>query len=396
MIKNEKVIIVSDVSWDGHQVGEHRLTRHLAEGNRVLYVERPISFMTFFVTYEKGAGPKQLKRWLAGGLRKEGRVLIASPPPVLPLRFTGWINRINQAILRRFLGRLIRKLDMSDAVVITYEPDSAGLHRHLQEKLFVYYCNDDQDAKGNWWNRPSHVLRRERELLETSDIVLSLTEGFATARRPYNRNLHVVPNGVDEGFIEASRSGRHVRPLDIEDVRRPVVGFFGIIDRRLDVELLLYVARTHPEWSLVLVGLAVERMGKEFDVLCALPNVHFLGAREKETIPAYIGAMDVCLIPSILLPKTRNVLSVKLFEYTALGKPIVATDLAELRPYAAFVKTSRDQEEFVQNIASWLGEWNGERRERAIQFASANTWRRRAEVVSEIIRVEVARRGERR
>lgn len=393
MLKDENIIFISDVSWDEHQVCEQNLPRRFAPCNRALYVERPVSFMTPFTKWGKGTTLKQLKRWFRRGIREEEGLLIASPPPFLPLRFTLLANIINQTIMITWLRRLIRRYDMADSIIITFEPYSARLRGKLEEKLFVYYCNDDHEAKNFWWNRRQSILKRERELLQKSDLVFCLTEGFATTRRPFNENMHIVPNAVDEKFIETCLAPAQSCPSDIARIKRPVIGFFGCIDSRLDVSLLRQIAGRRKDWSFVLIGLKWSSAGKlngSFDDLCSMPNVHYLGGKPQAEVPSYIRAMDVCLIPSIVSDRTRNVLSIKLFEYTALGKAIVSTDLPELKRYDKYVKISHSIDEFHNNIDCCLKSWNDELGRSAVAFASQNTWRHRAEQMSRIIQSYVS------
>lgn len=376
---------VSPLNWDGHQVCEQNITRQLALHNTVLYVERPVSFMTPFTRSGRGKTLKQLKRWLKGGIRKEEGLLIASPPPFLPLRFTFLANIVNQMVMTTWLRRLIRKYDMKDLIVITFEPDSARLREKLKEKLFVYYCDDDHEAKGFWWNRRQSIIKKERELIRKSNLVFCLTEGFASTRRAFNKNMHVLPNGVDENFIKLCFDHSHDAPADMAPIRRPIIGFFGMIDSRLDARLLMNIAKKRKDWSFVLVGPICGKLDCYFEDLCNLPNVYHLGGKRREEFALYIRAMDVCLIPIIVSDRTRNVLSLKLFEYAALGKPIVSTDLPELRRYAKFVNISRNVDEFHTNIDNCLKYWSDEQSSASINFASLNTWEHRAQDFSLII-----------
>ncbi len=197
--------------------------------------------------------------------------------------------------------------------------------------------------------------------------------------------MFVVPNGVDESFITMCFSMDNKLPEDMKEINKPVIGFFGLIDARLDIQLLRDAVGQRKDWSFVFVGPIIDDIRDAFNSLCDLPNVYYLGAKNRTDFASYISAMDVCLIPIVINERTRNVLSLKLFEYTALGKPIVATDLPELRKYTDFVKISRDSDEFIDNIDYCLRNRNTEIRKKAISFASQNTWQHRAEEISAII-----------
>jgi glycosyltransferase involved in cell wall biosynthesis len=164
-----------------------------------------------------------------------------------------------------------------------------------------------------------------------------------------------------------------------------VVGYVGVIDFRLDVDLIAYMAERHPEWSVALVG-PMKGDTQDLTRLRSLRNVHFLGRQPLEAVPAFVKGMDVCLIPYVLNDYTHHIFPLKLYEYMAAGKPNVATAMEEMIPYeGAEMAIGRSREDFLGKVEAALATDSPERAAARREAARHESWDDRVEQVSAII-----------
>ena len=172
---------------------------------------------------------------------------------------------------------------------------------------------------------------------------------------------------------------------------RPIIGYAGVINEKLDLDLLRVVAQSHHEWQFVFIGPDAMRYEREqLDVLRSLPNVHFLGSKPVADLPAYVRACDVCLIPYKQNEWTRHISPLKLYEYLAAGVPIVATPIPATVEMAETLWLASTPEAFGHAIAAGLAADSPHRRQRQQALAQNNTWERRLEDISAAIATRLA------
>lgn len=389
MLRNKDILIVSDVDWKGHWVCEQHIARLLSESNRVIYVEQTRTLLAFL----RKAGDTTLHaklQLIREGIRQLGKNLfVASPPLLLPFRYLPLVYQINQRIRRFWLRRLLRKLDVNLPIVITFDPDSAGIIGGLNEALSVYYRNDRHDRRGLWFNPDFYVDKRETELMRRVSLVVALSRGLSMKSRKLGVKTLVVPNAVDaESYLRALEA-KGIEPTDIGKISRPRIGVVGMLDWRIDVDLLQAVAERNSSWSLVLVGPVNSFDERMFEKLRSFKNVHFLGRKEVDRLPFYARALDVGLIPYKINEYTNDILSLKLFEYSAVGVPTVATPMAELEAYSAVVSLARNAEELEKSVANHLSGNCKQASQQLVEFAKRNTWHRRVDQLSKAIQHEL-------
>ena len=311
-------------------------------------------------------------------------MIIASPPPVFPFRYHKVTNRLNQRILSGYLESEVTKLGFRDPLVITFQADSALLVRHIRGCAKVYFCTDDWSAFGRWWQPAARVREMEMELVKVCDLVIATSRRLAARLESLCTPTYFIPNAADYGLF--SRAQDLEPPRHLRELRKPVIGFAGMITRHtFDADLINWLARRHPEWSFVIVG---KKEAREPDLSCLerLSNVHFEGFQPLDLLPQYMAAMDVCLIPPEQTECVKSVFCLKLFEYLAAGKPVVATWTEEYLPYADVVYLARTPEEFDQAITRALNENSQEFVSRRMLLARENDWDKRVSRFSEVVR----------
>ena len=379
MIQDQNIICISDVDWDSHLVAEQQIMSRLARTNRILYLEQKPTFLSFS---HEHTFTEKIRRWLHGVRKESENLFVASPPILIPFKYYKYISLINGYFYRRWIVKLVKELQFADPIIITFEPDSAPIIDRIHAKLKIYYGYDDHILNNKcWWNPSIKIKERETELIKKVDIVFMLTQSLCNRYKSHNPNMYVIPNGVDvDSFLRCSED----TPEDIKEVLHPIIGFFGMIDQRFDAKLVNRLAEEFSYASIVLVG-PVNSNNHFFDLLKKRTNVFFLGPKVKEEFANYIRNMDVCLIPQ--KPRyMKNLLGLKLYEYTAVGKPIVSTSNFELEAYPEFVKIGHDTTEFIKHVKNALEENNDEMVTKRIDFARKNTWDDRVHEISRIIR----------
>ncbi|MEX2224982.1 MAG: glycosyltransferase [Dehalococcoidia bacterium] len=385
MIKGRDIVCISFVTWDDHWGTPQQFMSRLAEHNRIFFVDQPISPLSLFTgVRRRGAVMEQFRRWRRGYRKVAKNVYAGAPPPILPLRYTKVANAVNAFIMRRWLARQTKRLGFRDPVYWNFQPSFPHLGRATEPSLTVYHCVDDFASVPYWWHPAASVRAREIECCKESDLIVCTGRNLVESRRHLNPNVHFVPEGADTSLFATAASPDTKIPDDIARLPGKVIGYIGVIDFRLDVELLTYLAKARPEWWFALVG----PVKKDTDLgsLQALPNVHFFGNRKIEELPAYIKAMDVCLIPYVLNDYVHHVFPLKLYEYMAAGKPIVATDMAEMRPYAGDEMTlARSSEEFLAAVEDAMAHDSPERAMARQHAARNESWDNRVEQLSAIL-----------
>lgn len=287
--------------------------------------------------------------------------------PHLPVGLSSEEQEQTQAEL---LTRFVEEQGITSHVQWFYTPMALPIARALEPRARVYDCMDELSAfKG----APKQLIQREVELLELADVVFTGGQALFEAKRQLHPNIHPFPSSVDVKHFGRARA-RLEEPADQRPIAGPRLGFFGVIDERMDLSLLEGVARARPEWQLVLIGPVVKIDPAD---LPRLPNIHYLGAKSYAELPSYLAGWDVALLPFAKNEATRFISPTKTPEYLAAGKPVVSTSIRDVvRPYsvqglARIADTPRD---FVAACEAALNEPNDKLLRRADQFLSRMSW----------------------
>jgi len=264
------------------------------------------------------------------------------------------------------LELLYRDWAVAETAIIVQLPFWRRLALNLRREpssVIVYDCMDDWDTFENLgnFNRTEEVpLAEECDVLAVT--AARLHEKFADR----GREAVLIRNGADFEFF------RTAEPLpELSGIRRPIVGYFGAIADWIDLDLVYEVAKSRPDYSFVLAGQVFSR---DTSALQSLPNVRLLGSRPYEQMPSLLAGFDVCIIPFLLNQVTHATDPVKLYEYLSQGKPVVATDMSELRAWSDLVYLARGSEEFATQLDIAVAESDPGLKARRIEFARTNSW----------------------
>ena len=378
-LSGQDIICISSVDWEPLWTRKQQVMSRLPKSNRILYVEPPITLLSPFK--DPSLWPKW-KKWRQGLTKISENIHILSPPVVLPFgNIYRGINRINQKLfISPAVKKAARALGMKEPILWTYLPNSADLLGSLGEKLVIYDCVDEHSAYKGF--NPDTVKEMERDLLGQSDVVFVTAQGLYRDKAPYCREIYLLPNAANvEHFRQAEAADTPLAP-ELKNLPRPVLGFIGAIKEWIDLDLLKFLAKARPDFSLVLVG----PVGVDVEVgeLKSFNNVHFLGHREREALPSYLKGFDVCLNPFRLNRLTATVSPLKFYEYLASGRPIASVPMPEILEFSDVVEFGEGPEGFLKAVLRAL-EDTPDKKARRLARADENSWESRVQFMMDKI-----------
>ena len=287
---------------------------------------------------------------------------------------------------------MFRDYAIGDYVQWFYTPMALPLTEALPEPLScVYDCMDELSA---FKNAPKALLQREKQLMERADVVFTGGQALFEAKRTLHANIHPFPSSVDTAHFATARSPQ-AEPADQAHIPHPRLGFFGVIDERMDLSLLEAVARLRPDWQLVMIGPVVKIDESE---LPRLPNIHYLGGKSYAELPRYIAGWDVALMPFAKNESTRFISPTKTPEYLAAGRPVVSTSIRDVvRPYSVqgLAHIADTPIDFVAACEACLREPRERLLRRADAFLSRMSWDKTWAAMDERIEDSIARKERR-
>ncbi len=298
------------------------------------------------------------------------------------------------AVLQPLLGDELRAQGIDDYLVWCYTPMALPLAAALDGRALVYDCMDELSA---FKNAPQQLRQRESALLRQADVVLTGGPALYAAKRDTNPNVNCLPSSVDAAHYAPSR----LDPASAEAqeterlqgaIAHPRLGFFGVIDERLDIELVDRLARERPDWQIVMCGPVVKIDPQ------ALPrhaNLHWLGMQPYARLPYLMAGWDVCLMPFALNESTRFISPTKTLEYMAGEKPVVSTAIGDVIDlYGEGVRIARDHDAFVAACAEALADDEAARaaqREVMARLVQRSSWDEAAARVKALLEAALAR-----
>ncbi|MFH1045785.1 MAG: ElyC/SanA/YdcF family protein [Candidatus Omnitrophota bacterium] len=386
MLKNENIICISSIDWDfiwqGHQEIMSTFARN---GNRVLFIENTGVRVPTLRDFPRIKS--RLLNWARGisGIRKEQDNLYVFSPLVAPLPYSRIVRLINKWLLLFTLKRWIKVMDFHDAVIWTFLPTGLTLDliNSLDKKAVVYYCIDNFAVSSALAQK---VKITEKRLIRQADLVFVTAQELYNFCAQYSKRVHLFPFGVNIENFERVQLQQARLPDDLAKIPRPIVGYIGGIHKWIDQDLIKTAAQSRPDYSFVFVG----PLQTEVSKLTTLKNIYFLGHKAHTELPEYVSHFDVGIIPYLLTEYTKNVYPTKLNEYLALGKPVVSTDLLEIKAfnkrYNNVVAVGKDPAEFTRRLTEILEAPQSEEiRRRRIQIARENTWKNRIDQMCALI-----------
>lgn len=399
------IIIFSLTRWDHPMSGSSlAFAKEFSRKHRVFFVDRPFSIKDIFNDYETF----DLKKRLYAILFRHNPFInvntgysnftVAIPGLCLPLNFLpkgflfNFFNRFNQWVVKACIRRLISKFGIKNYIYINYfNPALLPTLTNIRPKPLanIYYITNDIRLSKYV---SKHGVAGEEKALEFADFVLVSSKFQFKRLISQKSNIHYIPNGVDYEFYEASRVHSFQKPYDLLNTGdTKIIMFCGYLSSiRIDYQLLKLICETYPHYLVVIVGTYEERDLLNYR-LENISNLIILGNRRYESMPGYLKAASVTIIPYLCNELNKSVYPLKLNEYLAMGKPVVTTNFSEdLDGFSEIIHIADTYDEFIDGIQIAIDTDNENLINTRFDTAAKNTWKRRVEHMENIFSKRIA------
>ncbi len=381
MLEGYDIVIIGLQPWY-YEIGSNckNIALQLARKNRVLYVNGPINRKSV-LTNDPNPGIQEH----LGVIRGKG-------PKVVPVGDNIWqlyptriiesinwlpataafkaVNAINNRRFANDIREATRELGFSNFLLFNDNDffNGYGLKKLLNPAAYIYYCRDY--LRGNsYWSKHGNIL--EPELIASSDVVTANSGFLADYCREHNPDSYYIGQGCNLELFDSGTS--YPVPEEMKGIAGPVIGYVGaIIEIRLDQEIIRTIAKARPDWSVVLVGPEDEAFASSD--LHGIPNVHFLGRKPIEQLSSFVQHFDVCINPQLVNMLTIGNYPLKVDEYLAMGKPVVATRTKTMALFEDYTYLAETPADYPGLIEQALRENTTERQQARIAFAHTHTW----------------------
>jgi glycosyltransferase involved in cell wall biosynthesis len=378
------IVMFANESWEAVGVRQRELSTWLSERWDVLFVDR-FNYRRFPLRH------RQCYRQLIVSLRTprqiKPRLWHWTPPPLFsPGWRQRWVPLLNRTMLKPLLMRALRNIGMNEFILFCCGHTDEQFVGSMGEICALTDVTDEVTGFAN--TDPQLAAETERHLLKKVHIALTTAPSLYESKRHLVRECYLVRNGVTPERFRPALENRLPLPDDIQMISHPRIGFVGVIAEWVDIDLLVHVASMRPQWSFVLVG----PIKKSIALSDLPPNVHLLGPKPYDMVPAYLQGIDIAIIPFERTEFiTRYVNPIKLYEYLAAGKPVVTTPMGDYDGLETFVHIAETPEAFASAIEVAMKETAPQFKEARWQAILDRSWQVRANQVDVILRTHLQR-----
>lgn len=384
---NDANIICFAKDWSEDPTSNNHVMRLLARDNDVLWLN---SIATRTPKLSSGSDLTKIRRklrsFIAGPQKVDERLHVFTPL-VLPFPHASAAITVNRQILRATTGLFRRRLGMERFQLWSFLPTAVEYFGHMGEALSVYYCTDE-------WSQFSsvdgaRVTAMEREMCRRADVVFTTSRTLYEAKKGWNEETHLASHGVDHAHFARALELKTAPPPELAAVKGPVLGFFGLVEDWIDLELIGWLAAERPDWTIVMIG----KVAVDHSRFANVPNIKWVGRRPYEELPRWCQAFHLGLIPFRINELTRNVNPIKLREYLSAGLPVVSTPLPECAQYPEWCTVADTRAQFLAACEAALASDSPAARRHRSELMRAESWEHKVHQLGEhILRVQEQRR----
>jgi glycosyltransferase involved in cell wall biosynthesis len=371
--------------------------KEMAKTHRVFYINHPYSLKDIYDSRNNAKLRERLPSIIRGKTYYEtveeipNNFIAATPAPTIPINFLKQgklyetLYQHNRRVVLKTVKNVINDFKLKDFIYLTcFDPFFVPiLPKELGAHLSIYQCIDDLSTEPYV---AKHGIRLEKQASIESDITLVTSTNLKKIFLQYQPETYIMHNAVDISIFKDLPNRHFERPYELQHVKGTIIGFVGNLDPvRLDYPLMKRIAEGHPDKTLVLVGPinSPEVVGLGLD---KMPNVILTGAKKIYDVPQYLKFMDVCILPSLINRMSKSVYPLKINEYLAGGKAIIATDFSDdIRSFSKYIHIAQDHEDFLHLIDKAKNDYSEEKIKTRMEIASKNTWGDRVREFWEII-----------
>jgi beta-glucosidase/6-phospho-beta-glucosidase/beta-galactosidase/glycosyltransferase involved in cell wall biosynthesis len=352
------IVVFSHLRWGFVWQRPQQFLSRFAKKHPILFIEEP------FFDKPEGAEPDlQFHRVMPN-------VTVMCPHvssswnrnPRLPQKLREWTKEA--------IERMNENGEFDKPVLWYYSPmDSAWSLGHFENRGIVYDCMDELSQ---FTGAPKQLVSNEARLMEHADVVFTGGYELGEKKKKQHDNVHIFGCGVEFSHFNKAADPTTSIPPDIDFMARPILGWFGVVDERVDYAMVGEMARMRPDWSFAMVGPVVK---VDPNLLPHSPNLFWLGGRDYQQLPNYVAAFDVCMMCFAMNASTQYINPTKGLEYMATGKPVISTPVRDVvRQWTDIVHIARNAEEFVAAAQKALENPDHERIQRGLELARQSSW----------------------
>jgi glycosyltransferase involved in cell wall biosynthesis len=380
-MNGKDIIMIANQPWD-YALGSNckNIAEELAKNNRVLHVNPPVDRKVLLTKSDEG-WVKKAKAVLEGKIapleKVQDNVWVLTPAVVvesinkIPIAFIHDVfNRINSWKFSNAIRKSLRELDFKNTIIFNDNVIARAfyLKEMLRPSLHIYYIRDYLVSQPYY---KKHGIRLERKLIEKSDIIVANSLFLRDYASGFNPNSHYVGQGCELNIF--NHKAKWPKPTELQTLNGPVIGYIGYLTSlRLDISLIHFIAKSKPDWNIVLVG-PEDKAFKE-SKLHQLKNVVFTGNKNSDELQKYVQHFDICINPQLINDLTIGNYPRKIDEYLAMGKPTVATRTKAMEVFSAYCYLASNKEEYLNMISQALVEDSGDKQQSRIEFAAYHNW----------------------
>ena len=251
---------------------------------------------------------------------------------------------------RDLLNKLFRNLQIESYLFWYYTPMALSISDHFEPQMIVYDCMDELSA---FKFAPPELKEREAEMFQKADLIFTGGHSLYEVKKDLHNNIFAFPSSIEKEHFSLARQISS-EPADQQCIPHPRIGFFGVIDERMNIDLVARIAELKPDWHFVMIGPVVKI---DPGTLPTPHNIHYLGGKTYQDLPAYLSGWDIAMIPFALNESTRFISPTKTPEYLSAGKPVISTSITDVvNPYGVkkLVSIADTPEDFISSIESIL------------------------------------------
>ncbi|MDZ4165684.1 MAG: glycosyltransferase [Smithellaceae bacterium] len=375
VLSGRDFVVFSD-DWGRHPFSCQHIIQHFLPQNNILWVNTIGMRLPRLTTYDVKRAVEKILSWTvpsSGSAQTLPDGLRVIAPVMIPFSTVPLVRAFNRWSVIRAVQSAMRVWDMQDPVLLATQPLASEFVGRFGESAVVYYCVDDF---ANWpdMNIPELVRSMEEKLLDQADLVVAVSDHLVRTRPARKGKTRLLTHGVD---VEHFRRARTVAGRAAVDgpLTSPVIGFFGLLDNRMDWELVSSLVERRPEWTFVFIGNAQVPLME----LTRFGNFRHVPAVPYEELPSHAAAFDVAILPYVVDRSTAGISPLKLKEYLALDIPVVTTPLPGVMEFKEILYLAAGMEEFDAAI---LGALQSGRKQHQSEWIDGEAWVAKAEILS--------------
>jgi len=365
---NQAVFVVFSDDWGVHPSSCQHLFKRIAEKHEVIWVNTVGMRLPTVSAYDIKKIFTKLVKWFIPVTIVNGLKLTVYNPVMLPFSNIKLVRGINKFFLTNGLKSLLASTRAEKVTILTTVPNISDILDSFPKATVVYYCVDDFTQ----WPGLMHdlVIQMEQELLTKTNIFIAASKKLLELKGSGCKKSYVLTHGVDTAHF-SRREIAHT----LANLKKPIVGFYGLIDERVDLDLISYLASQRPSWTIAMIG----KEAADTSRLKNIKNIVFTGEVSYNDIPSYVNGFSVCLLPYKISGCTITISPLKLKEYLASGKPVISADIPGVSEYKDFICLAINREDFLTGIEGLLQNDSPEKAVQRRKLVEKESWENKAQ-----------------